>query len=335
MLRKLILAVYLCCLPLLTGAQAAAEEEQDPLDAILAKRPIAERLEYVERLIRENPHHPRMIDLEFYRTRKLPEAADPPEKSRELIKEIERICEKCPPDDPRVFEAMLRIGGLYHDYLHDKRAAYEHYEKMLQKGFFPGKNSLEQDYNRLYVHLRLAEAACPLKDKRKEAEENLQLVMAYPHLGMEDRKMYRRFYELYDIAGLYLISFWSNKEDLPKLMALEIYPSHPGLIKMRREIFQQRLVGKPLDKVREEMVEHLTAEALMPEKGEEKATARGVSSSESTPAQSAGEPQGSSLPEAQLAVTSAKKVLIGIICVVGVLLAVSLIIKYLPSAKKR
>ncbi|NLE56907.1 MAG: hypothetical protein GX616_00990, partial [Planctomycetes bacterium] len=88
--------------------------------------------------------------------------------------------------------------------------------------------------------MRLAECAFSLK-KWDVLEKYSRLVMAYPYLGMEDRVMYAKFYELYNEAGrLFLMAF---ERDPKKLMSVDIYPSQGDLVRMQANFITRVVFG--------------------------------------------------------------------------------------------
>ena len=217
----------------------------DPVDEVLKQRPTANpsRIQHVKQLIAESQGHPRILELRLFHTGQLMGVSRDPQHFRSLIEQLRKLAGDAGDRTRLAFTAQIRIGTIYQHCLKDSPAAYAHYKTMEKHPSLAGKE-LETDYRRMSLYVRIAQAALghPVR-KFDEVEKYTRLVMAYPHLGMTDRKMYRKFYELYEEAGrLYLTAFG---QDPDKLCSIEVYPSHPRLFRWREEALTKALEHKP------------------------------------------------------------------------------------------
>ncbi len=215
------------------GFAGYAGTTADPIDEILSTRPTGDTstVEHVRKLIIANPNHPRILELRLFHTGQLMGTSQDPKHFRWLIEELKKLAEDAKRAPILAFRAQVRIGDIYHDCLRGKEAAYRQFASLENHPSLAGRD-LETDLRRVTLYVRIAGSALAVGE-RNEVERCTRLAMDYPHLGMEDRVMYRRFYELYEEAGrLYLTQF---DRDLVKLLSVEFYPSHPRLVEWRNE----------------------------------------------------------------------------------------------------
>lgn len=222
--------------------------DADLIDDILKQKPTAnqEKIEYVKQLINDNSTHPRILELRFFRTGQLMGSSQEPDHFHSVISELEQLAEDAGKGTQLNFDCEMRIAEIFFHCLDDQKAAYLKFKSLEYHPTLTG-NELQIDYQRVKLYRWIAESAVSV-DVRKldEVEKYTRLVMAYPHLGMEDRKMYRKFYELYEDAGLIFISAFSR--DLEKLTGLEIFPSHPRLWKYRKEAIERTIDFEGINK---------------------------------------------------------------------------------------
>lgn len=240
-MRALSTCLSFCLLVTLCGLPKASAASTDPLDRILQEKPTADpnRIEYVSRLIDQNPGHPRILELRYFRTGQLMGSSQDPQHFRAVIQELGQLGRDAGPGSQLDFDCKMRTGEILFHCLHDKQAAYEHY-KSLEHHAALSRNTLQSDYQRGDLYCRIAASALAFPVRRMdEVEKYTRLVMAYPYLGMEDRQMYQKFFELYEEAGRLFITAFDR--DPQKLLSLEIYPSHPQLWEYRKTAIKQTI----------------------------------------------------------------------------------------------
>ena len=230
----------------------ACSVRADVIDEVFKQRLGAspESVEYVAKLIEDNPDHPRILELRLYHLGQLLGTSREPSHFQELIKQLEQLSEDAGHDNELNFKCKMLIGEILFDHLKQRTAAYQYYKSLENHAALSG-NDLAADYRRveLYCHIAKSAIARPVRDFG-EVEKYSRLVMAYPYLGMEDRQMYRKFYERYDEAGRYFITAFSR--DIKKLNSILIYPSHPFLLKLRQQAIASTI---GLNSIKEEVEE--------------------------------------------------------------------------------
>jgi hypothetical protein len=130
------------------------------------------------------------------------------------------------------FDALVLKGNIQYNSLSDYAAAYKTY-KSLEHHDRLKQDDAGLDYSRTSLFLQIAQAA-QAAGNSAEAEKYSRLVMAYPHLGMDDRVAYQKFYDLYEAAGVVYLNAVAN--DYKKLVDVDIYPSHPRLVNARSQL---------------------------------------------------------------------------------------------------
>ena len=230
--KRQALILLLACLILFHPAVCKADT--DPVEEILATRPTADpkAIEYVAELIKTHSTHPKILELRYYRTGQLMGSSQDPDHFRSIIEDLEQLAHDAGIESELAFRCKARSGEIYYHCLRDKQAAYMEYKSIEEHPSLAG-HALDTDRRRVELYVHIAESAFATK-KRQEVENYTRIVMAYPYLGMEDRVMYQRFYDLYDRAGrLFIMAFSDN---YAKLISVEIYPSHPELYKLRAQL---------------------------------------------------------------------------------------------------
>lgn len=229
--------LLLLCLVL--SCPAVCEADTDPVEDVLATRPTADAksIEHVSGLIKTHGTHPKILELRYYRTGQLMGTSQDPAHFRSIIEEVEQLARDAGAGCELAFRCKARIGEIYFHCLKDKQAAYTEYEGLEEHSSLAG-HALDTDCRRTTLYVHIAESAFALK-KWQEVEKYTRLVMAYPYLGMEDRVMYQRFYDLYGRAGnLFVGAFADNPV---KLRSVEIYPSHPELYRLRGRLLAREI----------------------------------------------------------------------------------------------
>jgi hypothetical protein len=213
-------------------------DSDDPVEKILAIRPTGnpETIEYVKELIKNNKDHPKILELRFYRTGQLTGNATQA-GFHSIISDLNQLADDAGSATELNFRCRSRIGEIYFHCLRDKPAAYAEYKGLESHPSLAG-HALATDYRRTELCLRIAESALATH-KWDELEAYTRLVMAYPYLGMEDRVLYQKFYDLYDQAGRLFVAGFAGDPD--KLRSIEIYPSHPELNQERHELLVRSL----------------------------------------------------------------------------------------------
>lgn len=267
-MRALPICLSLWCLLVLCGPARPEAANTDPIDKILLEKPTADsdRIESVRRLIEQNPRHPRILELRYFRTGQLMGSSQDPQHFRALIQELEGLAEDAGRGSQMDLDCRLRIGEVLFHCLRDKQAAYDHYKSLEQHPALGG-NTLASDYQRVDLYCRIAAAALAFPVRQvDEVEKYTRLVMAYPYLGMEDRRMYRKFFDLYEEAGRLFITAFDR--DAEKLLALEIYPSHEQLWKYRKTAVEA--IMSDLDGALESVFQSVSMEAVSQSSGPKK-----------------------------------------------------------------
>jgi hypothetical protein len=152
------------------------------------------------------------------------------------------------------YAAKHDVGYLLYNYLKDYNAAAIHYKGLEAHPWLAG-NDLQADYRRVELYTRIAESALACK-RMDDVRTYAKMVLAYPYLGMEDRKMYREFYRLYqEAANIFLVAY---EKDAKELIGQEIYPSHEDLYKARKRLIGEALSpGESLEKAQSKRIKEL------------------------------------------------------------------------------
>lgn len=248
--------------------------DSDAVDDVLKERPTVdpEMIERVDNLIKTNGDHPRILELRYFRTGQLMGTSQDPAHFQSLIADLNQLASDAGADSVMAFNCKSRIGKICYHCLHDPSEAYPVY-KSIEKHASLNGHDLETDFRRTELYVRLAQCAFSLKEWDM-LEKYSRLVMAYPYLGMEDRVMYAKFYELYNEAGrLFLMAF---ECDPKKLMSVDIYPSQGDLVRMQANFIARVVFGLvELDKKASEPASAPTtrpAQAPAPRDAEEQIT---------------------------------------------------------------
>ena len=192
----------------------------------------SEQVTKMDRIIAQYPGYPALPTLRLYRLRALKGLSSEAGHIRSAIKEYEQFEKDSNVDQEISYAAKHDVGYLLYTYLKDPNAAYKHYKEMEIHPWLDG-TGLQYDYRKVELYTRIAESALWCR-KLDEVDKYARLVLAYPHLGMADRKMYREFDKLYDeAANIFLLGC---RHDAKKLLSVEIYPSHEALYKERQRL---------------------------------------------------------------------------------------------------
>lgn len=213
----------------------------DAVDDVLKEKPTTdpEMIEHVGNLIKTNGEHPRILELRYFHTGQLMGTSNDPAHFQSLIADLNQLVSDAGADSVMAFNCKSRVGEIWYHCLHNPSEAHPVY-KSIEKHASLNGHDLETDFRRTALYVRLAQCAFSLK-KRDEVEKYSRLVMAYPYLGMEDRVMYGKFYELYNEAGrLFLMAF---ERDPKKLMSVDIYPSQGRLVRMQDDFIARVVFG--------------------------------------------------------------------------------------------
>lgn len=256
------MSMVIPCSLLLATAPCSA----DPIDDVLSGPPYdtPELVATVQELIRENPQDPRIFQLRLLSAIQRRGRASTDEEYREVIEYLHALADDAPSATQVRYRAQVLAGDVY---LHNLRAwesAYEAY--LLAEDLIPKKGrgdvDLERDYQRVTLYLKLAQSG-HLAGKPAAVDKYARLVMAYPYLGMDDREMYRKFYELYGDAAQTFLSQFSRDEI--KLLSIEIYPSHPRVYRKWRRMIADQIGADELDDMLTEQVSALSSAAPGPQ----------------------------------------------------------------------
>lgn len=240
-MRRNILLIAICFVAIISGHNVFAEE--DPVAEMIHKAEsqasTPELIEEIDQVIRSNPSNPHVDTLRLRRLRGMKRLYPDERGLREIVKEYETFIQDIGVSTEIGYEAQKDVGYLLYNSLHDKKAAFDHYKSMEGNPILQG-DDLQSEYRKVEVYTRLAQSALDAGGMADQVDKYARLVMAYPYLGMKDRQMYDKFYQLYyDAAKAFLIEF---RDDAKKLMSIEIYPSHPELYEMRKESLERLLV---------------------------------------------------------------------------------------------
>lgn len=240
-MRRNILLIFICFAAMFCEYKSFAEK--DPVAEMIHKAEkqggTPEFIEEIDQVIRANPSNPQINALRLWRLRAL-EGLYPNEKElQNIVKEYEALLQEVGASTETGYEAQRDVGHLLYDCLQDKKAAFVHYKSMESNPILQG-DDLQSEYRKVEVYTRLAQSAQSAGGMADEVEKYAKLAMAYPYLGMKNREMYRKFYQLYeDAAKSFLIEF---RDDAKQLRSIEIYPSHTALYKMHEESLKRLLV---------------------------------------------------------------------------------------------
>ena len=207
----------------------------DAVKDILSTPPYAdvEKIKQVESILSDNPAHPLRNQLLLYQQRQFAGASAKSEtKLRRVIRDLQKLGTQTKESDPdSSYAAFVFAGELLHHRVKDYKGAYEAYKTLA--GQLDGEDGLELDYKKVSVYTSMTEAA-HLFGHLNEVEKYAKLVMAYPHLGMEDREYYRKFSKLYARAGGTYVTAFSD--DFKKLSQVDIYPGHRDLYEFHQAL---------------------------------------------------------------------------------------------------
>lgn len=242
--RTRTLFILTAAIPVLTFLMSSplySADGEDPVEAAIARLygspATPETLVELDELIAKYASQPNILKLKVYRARKLKGISKEEEQIRYAISEYEKISQEAGPGSEIDYICLTDIGYLLQHYLDDKEAAYQHFKKMENHPVLSGSD-LQSQYRKVEVYTRIVENAYGAR-KSDEIDKYAKLVMAYPHLGMKDREMYLKFYDLYDTAAkFYIMNF---RDDIGKLTEIEIYPSHPDRWKERQSAIDNLL----------------------------------------------------------------------------------------------
>ena len=241
---QMLTAVLLAYLPMFIYAQAN-EAGEDPVERAIAKRKTesatTETLSEVDAIIKANPNHPKILQLRFWRIRAMKGISRKEDNIREAISEYKNLLKEVGPDTELGYDCLKDIGSLLFNYLQASEEAYCHYKSMENHPLLSG-DDLQSQYRKIQLYRFIAWSAQGAR-RTDEAEKYALLVMAYPYLGMKDRDMYRKFYQLYREAGNTLLTIYCNDKD--KLKSIEIYPSQQWLYKRRQELLNGTFISPP------------------------------------------------------------------------------------------
>ena len=235
-----LIALGLCFMTVVSSGRA------DELGEFLKESPIPERswLNAAQDVIERNQADPRVLRLRLRYIGQTLGLSRESSHFNAVIGQLEVLIRDAGTQNSDIaFEAAMLKGLILCDCLNDRRSGYNLYKTLESHPHLVGRD-LATDYDRTALCLRIAEVALSMRELN-EAEMYSRLVMAYPHLGMEDRIAYARFYALYEAAGSVLLSAVSA--DLPKLSAIEIFPSHPRLMALRTKLLSARTNEMLLD----------------------------------------------------------------------------------------
>ena len=254
-MKQTLWCCVVCILCVVYFCPDTAAGDTDPVDEVLKQKPRnmdkPEKIEYVRQLISNNSSHPRILELRFFAARQL--MGEKHADFRSIINKIEQIAKEAGEEADLNFECRIRIGRIHFHILKDPKAAYQNYKSLEHHPTLLKKNDLQTDYKRVNLYKLIAEAAAPNEvNDKDEVEKYCRLVMAYPHLGMEDRKMYAKFYSLYDEAACIFVAKFSH--NIEKLQSIEIFPSHPTPRRWRRDAIKSMLNERRPEPVQDQML---------------------------------------------------------------------------------
>lgn len=208
-----------------------------------AKRTSAtpELIQEMDRVIAANQGHPDILSLRLWRLRAQKGLSSGDDDIRSLIEQYGEFAKESMTDPEINYAAYSDAGYLLQHYQRNYSDAYRHYKRMEAHPLLGGKD-VQADYRKVELYTRIAQCALGC-GQLEDVEKYARLVLAYPSLGMEDRQMYKKFYDLYDEAGRAFLEAF--REDVKRLVNVEIYPSHEELYEMRLRYVRENLSRIP------------------------------------------------------------------------------------------
>ena len=209
----------------------------DPVTLVIKKARSSaspELLDEIARVIASNRGHPDLPALRLVQVRQLKGLSSKKEDIPAIIRQYEALEREVGKNTEIGYTCQTDAGYLLYHYLHDYEAAFRHYKSMEDHPLLHG-DDLQSEYRLMDICTRIAQSAQSCQNKPDEVEKYAKRVLSLSdhYLGMGDREMYQKFYDLYEDAGRAFLLEFAGKPEI--LRSVEIYPSHPYLYRSQRE----------------------------------------------------------------------------------------------------